>query len=102
MQVYNIYISSKAQTDLAECIGFVLNVSEEAATKLAKEFEDSLGSLRTYPERNPIFEMPKSFPLDMRKHIVNNCYIILYSIENSNVVVLRILDSRRNFDYLLK
>ena len=102
MQVYNIFVSSKAQSDFADCVGFVLNVSEEAALLLAKNFEESFVSLRTFPERNPVFEMPKSFPSIMRKHIVNNRYVVLYAIENSNVVIYRIIDSRRNFAWLLK
>jgi plasmid stabilization system protein ParE len=102
MKTFNVFVSSKAQEDLADCIGFVLNVSKEAAMSLAQNFEDSISSLRTYPERNPIFEMPKSFPLVIRKQIVNNRYIILYAIESPNVIVYRIIDSRRNFDRLLK
>lgn len=101
MDQYNIIISSKAQSDLAACVGFVLNVSKEAAINLAKDIFASIESLKTYPERNPVFDMPKSFPFTTRKQIVNKRYVILYSIEGNNLVVYRILDSRREFNYLI-
>ena len=101
MDTYNIVITSKAQSDLAECVGFVVAVSKEAALKLANDIYSSIESLTNFPERNPVFEMPKPFPFVMRKNIINSRYIALYSIENNDVVVYRILDARRKFDGLL-
>ena len=102
MEKYKILISSKAQSDLSNCVAFVLNVSKEAAISLANDIYAAIGSLTTFPERNPIFEMPKPFPFTIRKQIINNRYIALYTIENNNVVVYRIIDARRKFDYLVK
>ncbi|MBO4666977.1 MAG: type II toxin-antitoxin system RelE/ParE family toxin [Bacilli bacterium] len=101
MEKFNIIISSKAQSDLAECIGFVLNVSKDAAIKLANDIYSAINALSTFPERNPIFDMPKAFPFIVRKLIVNKRYIVLYALENSNVIVYRVIDSRRQFDYLI-
>ena len=94
-------ITSKAQSDLSSCIAFVLNVSKEAAFNLANDIYASIQSLTNFPEKNPIFEMPKTFPYTIRKQIVNKRYVLLYAIENSSIVIYRILDSRREFDYLL-
>ena len=101
MDTYKIIITSKAQSDLAECTGFVLNVSKEAALSLVDDMYSSIESLKTFPERNAIFEMPKSFPFTIRKLIINKRYIVLYAIEQDAVVIYRILDSRRKFDYLI-
>ena len=101
MEHYSIIISSKAQSDITECVGFVLRVSKEAARKLADEIYQSIELLTTFPERFPIFEMPSSFPFAIRKLIVNSRYVVLYSIEEKNVVVHRIIDSRRGLDYLV-
>ncbi len=101
MKQFEITILSKAQTDLADCVEFVLKVSKEAAIKLADDIYSSIQSLDVFPERNPIFEMPKSFPFVVRKQIINKRYVALYTIEEEKVVVYRILDTRRKFDYLL-
>ena len=101
MDSYKIIITSKAQSDLSSCIAFVLNVSKEAAFNLANDIYASIQSLTNFPEKNPIFEMPKPFPFTIRKQIVNKRYVLLYAIENRSIVIYCILDSRRNFDYLL-
>ena len=101
MEQFNIVITSKAQSDLSECVNFVLKVSKEAAINLTNEIYDCLESLNTFPERNPIFEMPKSFPFIIRKQVINKRYVALYSIEDNNIVIYRILDTRRKFDYLI-
>ena len=101
MNKFKIIITSKAQSDLAECVGFVLNVSKEAAYKLANDIYSSIQSLETFPERNAIFNMPPSFPFIIRKLIVNKRYLALYATEGGKVVIYRIIDSRRKFNHLL-
>lgn len=102
MEQFEIVVSSKAQQDFSECVSFVLNVSVDAAKQLVDDIYNSIGSLKTFPERNPVFEMPKSFPYILRKQIINGRYIALYSIEEKKVIIYRLLDSRRKFDYLVK
>lgn len=101
MESFIVIISSRAQSDLSECVGFVLNVSKESALKLANDIYSSIESLSSLPERNPVFEMPKPFPFIIRKLVINKRYVALYSIEANNVVIYRIIDSRRKFDYLI-
>ena len=101
MDYFEILILSTAHSDIAEHVGFVLNVSKEAAIKLKDNLYSSIESLTTFPERNPIFEMPKTFPFTIRKQVVNQRYIVLYYIENDRVIVVRVLDTRRGFTVLL-
>ncbi len=101
MDNFKLIITSKAQSDLTECVNFVLNVSKEAAVSLVNEIYSSIESLQTLPERNPIFEMPKSFPFTIRKLIIKKRYVALYALEDNNVVIYRILDSRRKLDYII-
>lgn len=101
MEKFEIVISSKAQSDFANCIEFLLSVSKEAAIDLSNNILDALESLNLFPERNPIFDMPKSCPYIVRKMIIKGRYIALYSIIENKVVVFRILDSRKKFEYLI-
>ena len=98
MNEYSVIISNKAHSDTAECVG---KVSKEAAIKLTNDIYTSLASLDLFPERNPIFNAPKSFPYTIRKQIINDRYIALYTIENQKIVIYRVLDSRRKFGHLL-
>ena len=101
MHSYNVIITAKAQSDISECIAFVMKVSNEAALSLFDDIYANIESLKLFPERNPVFEMPKSFPIVIRKHIISKKYIALYGIEKDSVIIYRLIDSRRNFDYLI-
>jgi len=81
-------------------IGFVKNVSLEAAKQLSYDLYNFIESLKTFPERNPLFEMPQGSKSEMRKGIVNKRYIVIYEIDKQ-IVVHRILDSRKGFEQLL-
>ena len=101
MVLYQIIWSTKALSDLAECVQFVLNVSVEAANNLRNEAFSAANGLEAFPEKNPIFEMPKSFPFVVRKQIVSKRYALLYTIEKDKIVIYRMLDCRRQFNSLL-
>lgn len=97
-----VTLLSRAQSDLSECVNYLLNVSEEAATKLAKDIFEAIDLMALYPQKNPIFEMPKTFTFIVRKQVVNKRYIILYPEVLTEIFIYRILDARRNFDGLLE
>lgn len=101
MGSFEILITSRAQSDLAECVSFVLKVSKEAGRKLAKDIYSSIESLGTFPERNAVFPMPKSFPNIVRKLVINRRYLVLYVVTAQRVIVYRILDARRKFNNLI-
>ena len=100
MEKYEILISPIAQEDILTCIGFVKNVSLEAAKELFKEIYSFIESLETFPERNSIFEMPHGTNREIRKGIVDKRYIVIYEIEKQ-IIVHRVLDSRKGFDQLI-
>ncbi len=101
MEKYQVVVSDKAQSDIAECISFVKNVSKEAAIKLVKDLYTAFALLDSFPEKNPLFSMPKTFPVVLRKQVVNKRYIVLYAVEKQKVVIYRVLDARRDFAQIL-
>ena len=100
MEKYEIIISSKANEDILSCIGFVKNVSLQAAKELFDNLFAFIDSLETFPERNPIFEMPQNTNHEIRKGIVDKKYIVLYEIDKK-VIVHRVIDSRKGFEQLI-
>lgn len=100
MNEYKIEISSKAQEDILACVGFVKNVSLEAAKELFESIYSFIESLRTYPECNPLFEMPQGTNREIRKGIVNKRYIVIYEI-NEQIVIHRVIDCRKGFEQII-
>ena len=101
MTFFEVIISPRAHSDIADCVSFLLNVSQKAAEELYNKIYDTLDLLSCFPEKNPVFEMNKAFPQIVRKQIIDKRYIALYIIEKEKIVVLRVLDSRRKFQSLL-
>ena len=101
MDKYKIIWRPEAQLDLIAHITFLSNVSMDAALELRKVFFEEVNALSFFPERNPSFEMPNGFPFIARKKVVNNRYLILYVIDKGDVKIYRILDTRKQFEYLM-
>ena len=100
MEDYKIIITSKAHLDIADIVGFLVNVSEKAAIEISNSIYSGIKSLSTLPERNPLFKLP-NIGLEARKLIVVKRYIIIYAIIDKDVVIYRVLDARRSFEGLL-
>ena len=96
MEVKDIIITSRAQTDISTCITFVLNISKDAS-KVAKEIFKSIESLKQFPERFPAFNMPNYASYAYRKMVINKRYIAIYSLEEDTIVIHRVLDGRRGY-----
>ena len=100
MEVKDIIITSRAQTDISTCITFVLNISKDAS-KVAKEIFKSIESLKQFPERFPAFNMPNYASYAYRKMVINKRYIAIYSLEEDIIVIHRVLDGRRGYSSLV-
>ena len=101
MDKYNIVWRPEAQIDLIAHVTFLTNVSMQAAHELRKAFYDEVNSLITFPERNPLFEMPDAFPFTTRKKVVKGRYLIIYAIDKDCVKIYRVLDARKQFEHLI-
>lgn len=101
MEVKDIIITSRTQTDISTCITFVLNISKDAS-KVAKEIFKSIESLKQFPERFPAFNMPNYASYAYRKMVINKRYIAIYSLEEDIIVIHRVLDGRRGYSSLVE
>ena len=101
MEVKDIIITSRAQTDISTCMTFVLNISKDAS-KVAKEIFKSIESLKQFPERFPAFNMPNYASYAYRKMVINKRYIAIYSLEEDTIVIHRVLDGRRGYSSLVE
>ena len=98
---YKVEWSPKAVSDLAERVSFLAKASKEAAKELSDSVISMGESLSSLPERFQEFPMPSSFPVTIRKCVVNHRYIILYGVKGESVIIYRVLDARRNLGGLL-
>ena len=103
MKTYSIVYSEEAKQDLINIKSYIkYNLKEpKIAEELISKIKNEVETLKSNPESFALIDEEYIRRLEMRKIIVEN-HIIFYIINNNNVEVVRIMNSRRNWIKLLK
>lgn len=98
---FNIIVSDRAERMLELHIRFLAKVSESGAESVRANIIEALDSLQKFPARYPFFEedyIPKN---KYHKMFVNPYFLVLYQIQDNNILVDYILDCRSDYQWLL-
>ncbi len=100
---YDVVWSNIAEIDLKNIVDYIADDSPPNALKIFKRLKQKASSLYTFPERGRIVpELRDQGILQYREFLIS-LWRILYRISEKSVLVLSVLDSRRNIeDILLK
>jgi toxin ParE1/3/4 len=100
---FSIVLIAAAKSDLREIFRYVdLNDSQERADKLVNCIEQTISSLTVMPERGHYPPELERFGIREFREIHFKPYRIIYSIRKNDVVVLCVLDGRRDMQTLLQ
>ena len=102
---YNYVLTESAKADVDEAFDYIANelVNPDAASAFADELEEKLEEICKAPKTGRPVHNPYLKRDDVRRVLVKN-YIAYYLIdeEEENIVVLRVVYSRRDQDKILK
>lgn len=102
---YNYVLTENAEADIDEAFDYIANelVNPDAASAFADELEEKLEEICKTPKAGRPVHNPYLKRDDIRRVLVKN-YITYYLIDEKkeNIVVLRVVYSRRNQDKVLK
>ena len=103
VKTYSIVYSEEAKQDLINIKSYIkYNLKEpKIAEELISKIKNEVETLKSNPESFALIDEEYIRRLEMRKIIVKN-HIIFYIINNNNVEIVRIMNSRRNWIKLLK
>ena len=99
---YKVIISDRAKEMLGLHIRFLANINKPAAIKLKTRLMEKIRSLSDMPERYPFFNEPYISANKYHKLYVENWYLILYQIKDNTVYVDWIVDTRQDYEWLIK
>ena len=100
---YEVVWSNIAENDLKNIFINIADDSPPNALKIFKRIKHKANSLHTSPERGRIVPELRDQGILQYREIIISPWRILYRISDKNVLVLSVLDSRRNIeDILLK
>ena len=102
---YNYVLTESAEADIDEALDYIAGeqVNPDAASAFADELEEKLEEICKTPKAGCPVHNPYLKRDDVRRVLVKN-YIAYYLIdeEEENIVVLRVVYSRRDQDKILK
>ena len=100
---YDVVWSNVAENDLRNIVEYIADDSLSNALKIFKSIKRKASSLYTLPERGRIVPELREQGILQYRELIIYPWRILYRISEKNVLVLSVLDSRRNIeDILLK
>ena len=102
---YNYVLTESAEADIDEALDYIANelVNPDAASAFADELEEKLEEICKTPKAGRPTHNPYLKRDDVRRVLVKK-YIAYYLIdeEKENIVVLRVVYTRRDHDKILK
>ena len=99
---YKVIISDRAINMLQKHIAFIANVSKASAKKQKDIIIQSIKKLKEDAQIYPFFEndfIPRN---KYHKLVISKRYIVLYQIKENIVYVDYIIDTRQDYQWLLK
>ncbi len=97
---YTVRLLSTAEQDFNEIIDYILLENTSAAISIADKIESNLQFLENNPQLGRIPDDEELLRLGYRYLVVLD-YLIFYKIEDTTIIVYRILHGARNYKSLL-
>ena len=98
---YDVVWSKIAENDLKNIVEYIADDSPPNALKILKRIKQKALSLYTFPERGRIVPELRDQGIHQYRELVIFPWRILYRISKKSVLVLSVLDSRRNIEDIL-
>ena len=100
MPKYTVSITATAESDISEIFDYIARNTPHAAAGWVDEVERQIRSLERFPLRCPV--IPESEGLGVAyRHLLYGKYRTIFRIEESQVIVLRVIHGARLLDLRL-
>ncbi|MDI3536974.1 MAG: type II toxin-antitoxin system RelE/ParE family toxin [Eubacteriaceae bacterium] len=93
--------SNQAKVDLAEMIEYIAVEDQALALKILKKIEGKVIRLEQFPESGRFVPELEAFNIVTYREIIISPWRIIYRLEEKHVLIISVLDSRRNLEDLL-
>jgi addiction module RelE/StbE family toxin len=101
MELFTIFWSDQAKMDLSEMIEYIAFEDKTLAMQILGKIEEKVTRLEQMPKSGRFVPELKAFDLLTYREVVFSPWRIIYKIEKQQMVIISVLDSRRNLEDLL-
>ena len=99
---YRVIVSERAMRMLVSHAAFLAQISQEAAERLAREFEKTAKSLEIMPKRCPLPSEGYIFKNIYRFILFEKRYMIIFQVIDDTVYADYVVDCRQDYYWLIK
>jgi addiction module RelE/StbE family toxin len=101
MEKYTVNITQNAENDLTEIIEYISQNNPQEALKILEKMQTKIRTLDHFPYRGGyVPELLEKSIKDYRQ-LLETPWKIIYKVENEQVNILTVIDSRRNLQDIL-
>ena len=96
-----VEVSPFAQDDLNEIIEYYSSYSQNYVETTISEFEENIMSLQQHPKSGRIVPELERQGIIQYRELIQGYYRIIYKISKDKIIVLTVIDGRRNFEEII-
>ena len=101
MNKYGILWTKSAEHDLGHIIDYIAQDSLDRALEIFHTIRTSVSALMSLPERGRIVPELKIHGISTYRELVISPWRIIYRIEEKKVIIMTVIDGRRNLEDIL-
>lgn len=98
---YRVFWTRTAQQDLKRIIEFIATDSDAQARRIYRTIKDKAGNLWQMPLQGRVVPELEYFQILNYRELIASPWRIIYKIEGNKVLVLAVIDARRNVEDVL-
>ena len=100
-EIKEVEVSPFAQDDLNEIIEYYSSYSQDYVETTISEFEENVMSLQQHPRSGRIIPELEKQGITQYRELIQGYYRIVYKISKDKVIILTVIDGRRNFEEVI-
>ena len=100
-EIKEVEVSPFAQDDLNEIIEYYFSYSQNYVETTISEFEENVMSLQQHPKSGRIVPELERQGIIQYRELIQGYYRIIYKISKDKIIVLTVIDGRRNFEEII-
>jgi plasmid stabilization system protein ParE len=101
MDQFNVIWVDSAKNELLEIIEYIALENQSNAKKIYQNIKNKADSLSTMPYKGRIIPEFKQFDINLYREVIESPWRIMYRIQDKTVVIMTILDGRRDVEDIL-
>ena len=101
MNKYSVFWTKTAEQDLGNIIDYIARDRLDRALEILHAIQVTASGLATMPDRGRIVPELKVHGISTYRELVISPWRIIYRTEGKNVIILTVIDGRRNLEDIL-